>query len=134
MTPQSDHRRPPPARRGGTRRRIRPDRRDGADRRTRRVRPGPSCPTPVAASTLPDSAPVHGLTVTKGTTPAPFTGTFEGVLQDGIAPGVDLILADLHSATIDKVGIWAGMSGSPVYDTHGALGRRGRPTRSAPAR
>ena len=25
------------------------------------------------------------------------------------------------SATIDKVGIWAGMSGSPVYDTHGAL-------------
>ncbi len=83
--------------------------------------PDPSCPTPVAASTLPDSAPVHGLTVTKGTTPAPFTGTFEGTLQDGIAPGVDLILADLHSTTIDKVGIWAGMSGSPVYDTHGAL-------------
>ena len=65
---------------------------------------------------------MHGLTVTKGTAPAPFTGTFEGVLQDGIAPGVDLILADLHSTTIDKVGIWAGMSGSPVYDAGALVG------------
>lgn len=81
----------------------------------------PSCPTPVSARDLPDSAPVHGLTVTKGTVPGSFTGTFQGVLEDGIAPGVDLILMDLHSTTIDKVGIWSGMSGSPVYDASGGL-------------
>ena len=58
---------------------------------------------------------VDGLTVTAGTTPEPFSGTIAGVLTDGIAPGVDMILADLDSPAIQQNGIWAGMSGSPVY-------------------
>ncbi len=58
---------------------------------------------------------VEGLTVSAGTVPDPFSGTIEGVLTDGIAPGVDMILAELDSTAIDKNGIWAGMSGSPVY-------------------
>jgi hypothetical protein len=58
---------------------------------------------------------VEGMTVSAGTTPEAFDGTIEGVLTDGIAPGVDMILAELDSTAIDKNGIWAGMSGSPVY-------------------
>jgi hypothetical protein len=83
--------------------------------------PDPSCPSPYPVSALVGGASVTGLTVTQGTTPGRFTGEVQGVLEDGIAPGVDLILADLHSPTIDRVGIWAGMSGSPVYAADGRL-------------
>ena len=65
--------------------------------------------------------PVTGLTVSQGTEPEEFTGTVLGAIDDGIAPGVDLILARLSSAEIDRVGIWAGMSGSPVYAPDGTL-------------
>ncbi|MDQ1602225.1 MAG: hypothetical protein QOE01_70 [Actinomycetota bacterium] len=59
----------------------------------------------------------HGLTVSQGTTPEPFTATVKGVITDGIAPGVDMIIADLSSpALTDAGGVWEGMSGSPVYD------------------
>ena len=44
-----------------------------------------------------------------------------GVLENGIGPGVDMILVDLTSDTIDRVGIWSGMSGSPVYADDGEL-------------
>jgi hypothetical protein len=95
------------------------------------VTPDPGCtPDTVRASDLlPDEA-VHGLTVIKGTTPGTFTGTYEGRVVDGIADGVDMILVDLHSdatdasdvsKTIDEVGVWSGMSGSPVYDADGKL-------------
>lgn len=61
---------------------------------------------------------VHGLTVTSGTEPEPFSGSVVGVLDDYIAPDVDMILVRLTSAEIDRVrGIWQGMSGSPVYDS-----------------
>ncbi|MBA2446311.1 MAG: hypothetical protein H0V49_13420 [Nocardioidaceae bacterium] len=70
---------------------------------------------------------VHGLTVTSGTTPDTFNGEVLGVLDDGIAPGLDMIMVQLHGAQIadangnvDK-GIWAGMSGSPVYTANGRL-------------
>jgi hypothetical protein len=63
-----------------------------------------------------DNQPVHGLTVTHGTTPSPFSGTIIGVLHDGIEPGVDLVMASLDSPEIEQNGIWEGMSGSPVYD------------------
>ncbi len=57
-----------------------------------------------------------GLTVSEGTTPEAFEGSIIGVLDDGIAPGVDMIMADLTSPAIDAAGgIWSGMSGSPVY-------------------
>ena len=59
---------------------------------------------------------VTGLTVTRGTEPEAFGGTYLDTLEDGIAPGVDMIIADLDSAAIRANGIWQGMSGSPVYD------------------
>ena len=44
------------------------------------------------------------------------------MLDDGIAPGLDMILAEASSPAIDRAhGIWAGMSGSPVYAADGRL-------------
>ncbi len=86
-----------------------------------------ACPPPVPARQIHDGMAVHGLTVTSGTTPQRFTGNVLGVLRDGIAPGLDMIMVQLSGAQItdgsggvDK-GIWAGMSGSPVYDRKGRL-------------
>jgi hypothetical protein len=59
---------------------------------------------------------VTGLTVTRGTEPESFGGTYLDTLEDGIAPGVDMIIANLDSDAIRANGIWQGMSGSPVYD------------------
>jgi hypothetical protein len=83
--------------------------------------PDTQCPAPVPVAEVAEGDVVNGLTVTKGTTPGTFTGEIAGVLQDGIAPGVDMILADLESPAVDRYGIWQGMSGSPVYDADGAL-------------
>ncbi|WP_134739286.1 SpoIVB peptidase S55 domain-containing protein [Nocardioides sp. 503] len=61
---------------------------------------------------------VEGLTVDSGVTPEPFTGDVIGVLDDGIAAGVDMIIMELDSPAIQAAGgIWQGMSGSPVYDS-----------------
>ncbi|HET8603035.1 MAG TPA: hypothetical protein VFM09_03845 [Marmoricola sp.] len=77
---------------------------------------------PAAASSVTPGEAVHGLTVSSGTTPDPFTGQVIGTLTDGIAPGVDLIMVDLTSPAIDQAGgVWGGMSGSPVYDGSGNL-------------
>ena len=66
---------------------------------------------------------VTGLTVSQGIEPEKFSGTVLGSIDDGIAPGVDMILARLSSAEINRVGvgIWRGMSGSPVYAPNGKL-------------
>ncbi len=65
---------------------------------------------------------VTGLTVSQGTEPEGFQGEVLGVLDDGIAPGLDMVLARLSSPEIDRVGgIWQGMSGSPVYAADGRL-------------
>jgi hypothetical protein len=62
---------------------------------------------------------VTGLTVTgvdSGTRPESFTGEVLGILDDGIAPDLDMVIMRLSSPEIDRVGgIWSGMSGSPVY-------------------
>lgn len=73
------------------------------------------CVTAFPKADLARGQNVEGLTVSEGTTPESFSGTITGVLRDGIAPGVDMILAELDSPAIAKNGIWAGMSGSPVY-------------------
>ncbi len=45
-----------------------------------------------------------------------------GVLKDGIAPDLDMVMVRLSSPEIDRVGgIWQGMSGSPVYAEDGRL-------------
>ena len=84
--------------------------------------PVPDCAEPFPIADLTAGDPVDGLTVSKGTTPESFTGEVVGVLQDGIAPGLDMVIMDLSSPEIDRVGgIWAGMSGSPVYADDGRL-------------
>ncbi|MFN2594760.1 MAG: hypothetical protein ABR579_07725 [Actinomycetota bacterium] len=79
------------------------------------------CPTAVSTSEIHNGMTGYGLTVSQGTTPERFTVKFLGVLSDGIAPGVDLIIADASSPAIDDAGVWAGMSGSPVYLDDGRL-------------
>ncbi len=80
-----------------------------------------TCDTPANIADLTQGQPVHGLTVTSGTQPSPFTGSVLGVLKDGLEPGVDLVMVTLTSDEIDANGIWEGMSGSPVYDADGNL-------------
>ncbi len=60
-------------------------------------------------------------TVSRGKTIDTFPVTVLGVLKDGIGVGHDMIIVDVHDyAAMDDTqhgvhGIWAGMSGSPVY-------------------
>jgi len=75
-----------------------------------------SCDTAFAVADLSAGQLVSGKTVTAGKTPGDFDGTVIGVLKDGIEPGVDMVMAKLDSPAIEENGIWAGMSGSPVYD------------------
>ena len=75
------------------------------------------------------TAGVTGLTVVRGTTPVPFTGTYDGYLPDALGKGAGMFLFRLEGAGIDAAsnplgrpsGIWAGMSGSPVYTADGRL-------------
>ena len=63
-----------------------------------------------------------GFTVSQGTDPEPFDVDVLGVLDNGVAPGRDMIVVDTSSPAIDRAGgIWFGMSGSPVYDDAGRL-------------
>lgn len=82
---------------------------------------GAQCPQAYPVDSLVKGQSVTGLTVVEGTTPEEFTGKVLGVLNDGIAPGVDMILARLSSPEVDRVGVWSGMSGSPVYAEDGRL-------------
>ena len=79
------------------------------------------CATPLSADEVTAGMTDYGLTVEKGMTPTRFDAEIIGVVEDGIAPGVDMILADLDSPTIEVAGVWAGMSGSPIYSTDGRL-------------
>ena len=84
--------------------------------------PDSQCPQPYPVADLTENQPVTGRTVSKGTAPEGFTGTVLGVLDDGIMPGIDMIMVRLSSPEIDRVGgIWSGMSGSPVYAEDGRL-------------
>lgn len=87
----------------------------------------PNCPPAYPVDQLVKGAPVHGLTVSSGTTPDQFTGEVVGVIDDGIALGLDMVMVKLSGSVItgqngeaDR-GIWAGMSGSPVYAEDGRL-------------
>jgi hypothetical protein len=75
-----------------------------------------TCVSAFPTDSLVADQEVTGLTVTRGTEPESFGGTYLDTLEDGIAPGVDMIIADLDSEAITANGIWQGMSGSPVYD------------------
>ena len=82
------------------------------------VEPAGDCAVAHPVDDLVRGQQVEGLTVTEGTVPTPFTGEVIGALENGIAPGLDMIMMELDSTEIQRAGgIWQGMSGSPVYDT-----------------
>src|SRR5258706_16402406 len=56
----------------------------------------------------------HGRTVMKGTKVETFQVEILGVLKNP-RPGRDLVLARLSGLGLEKTGVIAGMSGSPVY-------------------
>jgi hypothetical protein len=75
-----------------------------------------SCPPAFPVEQLRVDQVLHGLTVDQGTTPEPFEAKVLGVIDDGIAPGLPMIIAVTSGDAIDAAGgIWAGISGSPVY-------------------
>ena len=81
----------------------------------------PGCPEVLPAAEVVPGDTGYGLTVSRGTTPEPFDVEVVGVLDDALAPGVPLIVVEVDSPELDRVGgIWGGMSGSPVY-VHGRL-------------
>ena len=81
-----------------------------------------SCPAPFPVDELVDGMEATGLTVERGTSADQFTATIVGVVEDGIAPDMDMIIAETDSPAIERAGgIWAGMSGSPVYAPDGRL-------------
>jgi hypothetical protein len=80
------------------------------------------CPTAFPTAEAVDGVIGTGYTVERGTTPEPFTATILGRVNDGIAPGIDMIMADLDSPALTRAGgVWSGMSGSPVYAADGRL-------------
>jgi len=80
------------------------------------------CPKPFPTEQAVDGVAGTGFTVEKGTTPDPFTAEVIGRITDGIEPGTDMIMARVSSPAITRAGgVWAGMSGSPVYASDGRL-------------
>jgi hypothetical protein len=74
------------------------------------------CPAVRPVGSLSPGDVGEGYTVSRGTEPEPFEVEIVDVLADALAPGVPLIVVEVDSPEIDRVGgIWAGMSGSPVY-------------------
>jgi hypothetical protein len=77
---------------------------------------GAECPTVVPIADLTPGMDLTGWTVREGTTPQAFQAEVLGVLEDGILPGRDLIVVRTSGSIFDGIGgVWAGMSGSPVY-------------------
>ncbi len=74
------------------------------------------CPEVMPVADVTDGMDGTGYTVSEGTDPDPFDVEVLGVLENGIGAGRDMIIVDTSSPAIDEAGgIWAGMSGSPVY-------------------
>src|SRR3954447_12563494 len=96
--------------------------------------PGATTPDAVKDPTAPIDCPAAqplsgvrtgqhgtGFTVTRGTEPQPFDVEVLGIMPDAVAPGRDLVLVKVSDkpgrppVIAQGGGIWAGMSGSPVY-------------------
>jgi len=74
------------------------------------------CPPIMMKSEIQKGMIATGYTVYRGRDPVAFEVEILGILRDGIGPGRDMIIVDTSGAIIDEAGgIWAGMSGSPVY-------------------
>ena len=74
------------------------------------------CPEIMPADQVQDGMTGVGYTVARGTEPVSFEVEILGVQPGGIGPGRDLIVIKAKGPDIRRAGgIWAGMSGSPVY-------------------
>lgn len=89
--------------------------------------PSNQCPAAFPATGLSPAQHVTGSTVSSGTTLDPIEGSYIGTINDGIAPGVDMLLFKITGSVVTTPtgevdrGIWAGMSGSPLYADDGRL-------------
>ena len=87
---------------------------------------GSTCVNPPAV--FPEAQVTPGLlgtgkTVVSGTTPSSFNVKVLGVLNDGVAPGIDMYIVKLSGAVMDQTGgAFEGISGSPVYVNGKLLG------------
>lgn len=72
------------------------------------------CPAVMRTEDVRKGMTGTGLTVVSGDTPQSFGAEVLGVLENALAPGKDLIVVEASGAAVEKHGIWAGMSGSPV--------------------
>ena len=80
------------------------------------------CPEIMPTDEVTSGMTGTGFTVSEGSDPEPFDVDVLGVLENGVAPGRDMIVVETSSEAIDEAGgIWFGMSGSPVYDDSGLL-------------
>lgn len=85
------------------------------------------CPDPFPHSELQEGQAVTGVTNTRGTTLDSFAGTYVDTIVGGIGRGRDMLVFRLEGSRITKAdgtpdaGIWAGISGSPVYAENGEL-------------
>jgi hypothetical protein len=77
--------------------------------------PGP-CADILPLSSVSKGDIGEGWTVRQGTDPEPFDAEVLGVMPDLIAPGRDVIIVEISGPVVDTGGgVWAGMSGSPIY-------------------
>ena len=94
----------------------------GSASRAEAVAPLAECAPTVTPDELSAGQQAVGYTVRKGTTVESFDVEILGVMQNGIAPGRDLIIVDTSGQLIqDAGGIWFGISGSPIYTLDGKL-------------
>lgn len=90
------------------------------------VDPGPvasaaaiDCPAAVPVAKIVPGLVGEGWTVVSGGTPQPFRVDVLGLLTDGIGAGRDMVMIQISDLpgghVVESRGVWAGMSGSPVY-------------------
>jgi hypothetical protein len=98
-----------------------------------------TCPQVVPEASVARGQRGMGWTVAHGNTPSPFRIKVLDILPDGINAGVDLIVvkvADVEGSDMiqNAGGIWAGISGSPVYLGNRLLGSVSYSLTGAPSR
>jgi hypothetical protein len=77
--------------------------------------PPPSCAPIVSQDDVSAGMLGTGWTVAQGTEPETFDVEVLGIAPGLVGPGRDIIIARISGPLVDATGVWAGMSGSPIY-------------------
>lgn len=80
--------------------------------------PPATCPDPYPLADVEDGDTGTGYVTVEGTEPTPFDAEVVRVVEDLMAPGRDVIVAELSGEAIEQADTeapWGGMSGAPVY-------------------